>query len=145
MFLKNAVYYTESISLFIVFLLCFSLLVEHLVFAVICHFSQAFKNFFNNIFGSDLIFYCLGNMWQAPAKKLAGVAAVGVYEAGVTVASEIAGSEVADKTLSNYPNQSLQEYNQTRNQAADKFYNRFSISGNFSTMMRKLFAEPSKS
>jgi len=78
-------------------------------------------------------------MWKAPAKKLAVAAGTVGYEVGVSVLSEKVGAAVADETLTQFPNQTLQEYTYTRNQAADKYYNRFSICGSFGAAMKKNF------
>lgn len=83
-------------------------------------------------------------MWKAPAKKIAGVALAGSYEVGVTIGSEIAGSTAAKEAKADFPNMTLQEYQATQSNTADKIYNRFSLAGNFGTFMFKLFGSEKK-
>jgi hypothetical protein len=77
-------------------------------------------------------------------KKIAGVALVGGYEVGVTIGSDIAGSTVAKEAKAVFPNMTLQEYQATQSNTADKIYNRFSLAGNFGTFMFKLFGSDKK-
>lgn len=139
MYLKNVAYHTESLTFGVISLLYVLLLFEHLAFAFICHSFSSVNDFFNDIFGSDLIFYCLGNMWKAPAKKL-GVAAGAVgYEVAITAISEQAGTAVANDIKVQFPNLTVQEYSQVRTDAANKFYTRWSVGGNFGRAVGSFF------
>ena len=138
MFLKNIAFHAESFILDLFVLLNFSLVFEHLLFAFVFYWSENAKNFFTQIFGAELLFFCLGNMWKSAAKKLGSATAGLAYEIGVSVAAEQAGTKIANDSLAHFPGQSLDQYSNTRNQAADKFYNRFSIAGNFGTFMSKI-------
>ena len=103
--------------------------------------SQTIKNFFTSIFGTELIFFCLGNMWKSPMKKLAVSAGALGYDVGVTVISEKVGDAVAKERLEVYSDLTNDEYTKTRNQAADRYYSRYSIFSNSGTFMLKIFSE----
>jgi hypothetical protein len=139
LFIKNLAHYTESFAIELIGLLYVYLLFEHLFFAFVCYSSETVRNFFTNIFGAELLFFCLGNMWRAPATKL-GVAAGAVgYDVVVSALSEKAGTLAANESLTQFPNQTLQDYTRERNQIADKYYNRYSVCGNFGTFISKIF------
>ena len=141
MFIKNVAYHAESFALDLLVLLHITLLFEHLLFVFVWYSSKTVRNFFINIFGTRLIFFCLGNMWKGPAKKLAVFAGAGGYDVTISVLSEQAATTVADQSLTQFPDQTLQDYTHTRNQVADKYYNRYSVCGNFSTFMSNFFCK----
>ena len=138
LFLKNIAILIESIALTVVFFLFVSLLFEHLFFALCYHNVPVFNRFFNNLYGSELLHYCLGNMWKAPTKKIAGAAGLLVYEVGVSVGSDIMGNYQADNKKLAYPNMSLQEHNRVSEEVSAKYFNRFSLSGNFGHLLKKM-------
>lgn len=137
--LKNAAYHTESFAVCIFTLFYVMLLFEHLLFAWIYHSSQFVKSYFTSLFGYELLFYCLGNMWKAPAKKIGTAAVMVCYEAGVDMYADTKGTEYAKSTLQDFPNQTLQEHIATKNQQTALIKNYWSIAGNFGTLMTKIF------
>ena len=139
LFIKNLAHLTWSFAIELIGILFISLLFEHLFFAFVCYSSKAINKFFTNIFGAELLFFCLGNMWRAPATKLGVATGAVVYDVGVSVLSEKAGTLAANESLTQFPNQSLQDYQRERNLAADKYYTRYSVCGNFGSFMSKIF------
>ena len=137
MFFKSAAYHTESVAVCIFFIFYVSLLFEHLIFALVWYSSKSVRDFFINVFGLDLIFYCLGNPWEAPARKVRLATFAFGYEVGVNIASEKFGNVAADQSMVKFPDQTLKDYMHTWNEASDKFYKRWSMSG----LMSKIFTE----
>ena len=125
MFFKSAVYHSESVAVCIFFIFYVSLLFEHLILALVWYSSKFVRDFLINVFGLDLILYCLGNPWEAPAKK--------VTIAVATLSSHDSKNE--------FPNQTLQEYIHTWNQASDKFYNKWFINSTLGSVMSKIFSK----
>jgi hypothetical protein len=68
LFLKNIAILTESVFLTVVFFLFVSLLFEHLLFAFCYHKMPVFRRFFNNLYGSQLLLYCLGDYGENKKK-----------------------------------------------------------------------------
>ena len=88
-----------------------------------------------------MILYCLGNPWEAPAKKVTIAVATLSYEVGVNVPSKKVSATVAHDSKNEFPDQTLQEYIHTWNQASDKFYNKWFINSTFGSVMSKIFSK----
>lgn len=72
------------------------------------------------------------------------MAAVGLglgYDVAVSYFTNLAGTEAAQASLQDFPNQSLEQYRETRRLEADSLYNRYSLFGNVNFVMKKIFED----
>ena len=108
--IKNVGYHVESLCIELLAILFVSLVFEHLAFAVILEHSKRAREFFITNFSFEILHFCLGNITKSPLRKLGVAAGALGYDVTISVLSEKAGTAVADQSLTQFPDQTLQDY-----------------------------------
>lgn len=143
--LKNFAYNAQSLIADLMVIFFISLLFEHLLFAFLLHSVDAIKAFFIDIFGSELLFFCLGNMWKDPAKKVTLAGGLIAWDMFASHMAEEKGTIEADKNLSRFPGStSSEQWFAIKTEVADKWYSRYGVNGQIGTIVKtaaKFFEE----
>jgi len=63
------------------------------------------------------------------------------YDVGVSIAADMKGTAAADHALTKYPDLTHDQYSAKQTTVSDRYYNRYSISSNFSSTMSSIYSK----